>query len=225
MTATITTSPEEVKTPTGAAFREGWDACLADPPWPKQGGEKHYDTMSLADIQAMAPAIQSLMKPDSWMFMWTTVGLEEISKQILGVWGYRYENRIIWCKPNRFGFGDPRIGIRRSTEVLLVGTRGNVRSHFRAQQDWFTSPAGLHSEKPLEQWAILRRIVGPEARVLELFARDRFPDARHGFWGNELSHCDVSLLPWGYPVPADFLTARPASAATSIPSTPPTPKE
>ena len=158
------------------------------------------------------------MKPDSWMFMWTTVGLEEISKQILQAWGYRYENRIIWCKPNRFGFGDPRIGIRRSTEVLLVGTRGTVRSHFRSQQDWFTSPAGLHSEKPLEQWAILRRIVGPDARVLELFSRQRFPDNRHGFWGNELETCDVSLVPWGYPVPADFTTPDPGpTTETSTP--------
>ncbi|WP_125130779.1 MT-A70 family methyltransferase [Microbacterium sp. 10M-3C3] len=207
MTTTTKTSPGEVKPHGEAAFRKQWDACLADPPWPKQGGEKHYDTMSLADIQAMTPAIQSLMKPDSWMFLWTTVGLEEIAKQILGSWGYRYENRIIWCKPNRFGFGDPRIGIRRSTEVLLVGTRGNVRSHFRSQQDWFSSPAGLHSEKPLEQWAILRRMIGPDATVLEMFAREKFADARHGFWGNELETCDVSLLPWGYPVPADFTTA------------------
>ncbi|MFF8186058.1 MT-A70 family methyltransferase [Microbacterium sp. NPDC016588] len=218
MTTTTKPSPTEVKATSEAPFRHRWDACLADPPWPKQGGEKHYDTMSLAEIQAMAPAIQAHMKPDSWMFMWTTVGLEEISKQILGSWGYRYENRIIWCKPNRFGFGDPRIGIRRATEVLLVGTRGNVRSHFRSQQDWFASPAGLHSEKPMEQWAILRRIVGPDARVLELFSRQRFPDSRHGFWGNELETCDVSLLPWGYPVPADFTTPNPGS--TTEPSAP-----
>lgn len=208
MTTTTTTKPSEVKPVGEVAFRDQWDVCMADPPWPKQGGERHYDTMSLAEIQDMAPAVQALMKPDSWMFMWTTVGLEEISKKILESWGYRFENRILWCKPNRFGFGDPRIGIRRATEVLLVGTRGNVRSHFRAQQDWFASPAGLHSEKPLEQWAIIRRMVGPDARVLELFARDRFPDSRHGFWGNELATSDVSLLPWGYPVPADFLTPK-----------------
>lgn len=215
MYTTLTTAPSEVKTSGEEAFRRQWDACLADPPWPKQGGEKHYDTMPIADIDGLAPAVRALMKPDSWLFLWTTVGLEAEARRLLEAWGYRYENRIIWCKPNRFGFGDPRIGIRRSTELLLVGTRGKVRSHYRAQQDWFSSPAGLHSEKPLEQWAIIRRIVGPDASVLELFARDRFPDARHGFWGNELDQCDVSLLPWGYPVPADFLPTSASDADAS----------
>ncbi len=189
------------------SFREQWEVCVSDPPWPGQGGERHYQTMSIQEIAAMAPAIQALMKPHSWMFLWTTVSLEDEAKKILEAYGYRYENRILWCKPNRYGFGDPRIGIRRATEVLLVGTRGNVRSHFRSQQDWFSSPAGIHSAKPLEQWAIVRRMVGPDARVLELFSRERFPDARHDFWGAELETCDVSLLPWGYPVSADFATA------------------
>lgn len=208
----MTTTQTSILNPAPPGIREmtfpkQWDVCVSDPPWPHQGGERHYDTMSIQDIAAMGPAIQALMKPDSWMFLWTTVSLEETSKKILEAYGFRYENRILWCKPNRYGFGDPRIGIRRATEVLLVGTRGSVRSHFRSQQDWFSSPAGIHSAKPLEQWAIVRRMVGPDARVLELFSRERFPDARHGFWGAELETCDVSLLPWGYPVSADFTAA------------------
>lgn len=211
MTTTTTTRTPSEENTSSSSFQKRWDACLADPPWPEQGGERHYDTMPVADIENMAPAVQALMKPDSWMFMWTTVSLEETSKQVMQKWGFEYQNRILWCKPNRYGFGNPRIGIRRATEVLLVGTRGDVRSHFRAQQDWFASPAGIHSAKPLEQWAILRRIVGSDARVLELFSRERFPDDRHGFWGNELETCDVTLLPWGYPVPADFTAALTAT--------------
>ena len=191
-----------------------WDAVLADPPWQGQGGERHYPTMSLARIEGMGEAIRAITKPDSWLFLWTTKSLQDEARAVMKAWGYDYGDTIYWTKPNHFGFGKKSIGVRRATEMLLVGTRGRVKTNFRSQPDWFPAPLGEHSEKPFEQYAIISRIAGRSARTIELFARRRFPDARFGFWGNELEQCDVSLAPWGYPVPAD--QSVPLRSATAV---------
>lgn len=180
-----------------------WDVCLADPPWQNQSGERHYPTMPLDRIMGMGEAIRAIMKPDSWLFLWTTKSLQDEARDVMNAWGYEYGDTVYWTKPNHFGFGKKSIGVRRATEMLLIGTRGRVTTNFRSQPDWFPAPVGEHSEKPFEQYAIISRIAGRTARTIELFARRRFPDARFGFWGNELEQCDVSLAPWGYPVPAD----------------------
>lgn len=182
---------------------EPYDAVLADPPWQGQGGEKHYPTMQLSRIAGMGDAIRAHTKPDSWLFLWTTKSLIEEAKDVMQAWSYEVGDWITWGKLNRYGFGKKRIGIRHASEILLVGTRGDVVSDYRAQPDWFVSPSGRHAEKPLEQYAIAERIAGPDARILELFARVRRPDPRYGFWGNELERCDVNFAPWGYPVPAE----------------------
>lgn len=194
--------------------QELFDVVLADPPWQNQGGEKHYPTMPISRIAGMGEAIRAHTKPDSWLFLWTTKSFQDEAKQVLKTWGYEYGESITWGKLNRYGYGNKRIGVRRATEILLVGYRGNVASDFRAQPDWFASPAGRHAEKPLEQYAIVERIAGTDARVLELFARVRRPDPRYGFWGNELDQCDVNFAPWGYPVPADQ-PAKDAAAGTA----------
>lgn len=236
MTSTTATTPTEAKTSGDAAFRSRWDAVLLDPPWQAQGGERHYETLSVGTLRTLKPALDALLKPSAWMFMWTTKGLIDHSKELMEDLGFTFHDFIVWTKPNRYGYGNPRIGIRRATEYLLVGTRGDVRSHFRAQQDFFSHRAGMHAEKPPFQHDLVQRMIGPTGRTLELFARVRFDDPdrppgterRWGFWGMELETCDVSLLPWGWPVPADFLapeaTAE-ASASASSPPPNPNPKE
>lgn len=206
------TTANESTTTQGASFHKLWDACLADPPWMGMSGEKHYETMTQSEIEGMGDGVRAIMKPDSWLFLWTTKSLIEEAKAVMDAWGFTYRDTIYWVKPNHFGFGSKRVGIRRATEMLLVGTSGNVETFFRSQPDWFPAPVSRHSEKPAEQYAIIERIAGPDANAIELFARRRFPDARWGFWGNELDTCDVSLAPFGYPVPADFLaTDRPTA--------------
>ncbi|QZY52866.1 MT-A70 family methyltransferase [Leucobacter tenebrionis] len=211
----FTTDPLEASMPSTTSnveAAEPYDAVLADPPWQGMGGEKHYPTMPLRRIVGMGDAIRAHTKPDSWLFLWTTKSLIEEAKDVMKAWGYELGDWITWGKLNRYGFGKKHIGIRHASEILLVGTRGNVVSDYRSQPDWFVSPSGRHAEKPLEQYAIAERIAGSDARILELFARTRRPDPRYGFWGNELETCDVNFAPWGYPVPADK-TFRPKNAA------------
>lgn len=214
MTSTPTMTPQEVTTSSPVVCHRQWDAALLDPPWRAQGGERHYETASVATLRTLKPALDALLKPSAWMFLWTTKSLIGDAKALMEDLGFTFHDFIVWTKPNRYGYGNPRIGIRRATEYLLVGTRGDVRSHFRAQQDFFSHKAGIHAEKPILQHPLIQRMIGPTGRTLELFARTRYDDPdrpdgtepRWGFWGMELETCDVSLLPWGWPVPADFLT-------------------
>ena len=37
-----------------------WDGCLMDPPWKLQGGEKHYETLSIAQLAELRPALDAL---------------------------------------------------------------------------------------------------------------------------------------------------------------------
>lgn len=231
---TIFNTTLEVNTSDTDAPQCLWDAALLDPPWKGQGGEPHYETLSITELSTLKPALDALLKPDAWIFMWTVKSLIEPSKDLMAQLGFTFHDFIVWTKPNRYGYGNPRIGIRRATEYLLVGSRGNVRSDFRAQQDFFSHKAGIHAEKPLVQHEIVQRMIGPTGCTLELFARTRYEDpdrpegtaSRWGFWGQELEHCDVSLLPWGWPVPADFLTTDAhQNNSPPIPSTPMPPKE
>lgn len=207
----------------GATTPALWDGALLDPPWRAQGGEKHYETLSIEQLITLRPALDALLTPDAWLFVWTTKGLIEDCKRLITTWGFQFHDFIVWTKPNRYGYGNPRIGIRRATEYLLVATRGDVRSHYRAQQDFFSARGGIHAEKPLVQHELIQRMIGPTARTVELFARTRYLDPdrpensppRWGAWGMELERCDVSLLPWGWPVPADFIEPDSATADTS----------
>lgn len=212
----FTADPAEAWMPSTTSNTEAaepYDAVLADPPWQGMGGEKHYPTMQLSRIAGMGDAIRAHTKPDSWLFLWTTKSLIEEAKDVMSAWGYELGDWITWGKLNRYGFGKKHIGIRHASEILLVGTRGNVVSDYRSQPDWFVSPSGRHAEKPLEQYAIAERIAGSDAHILELFARTRRPDPRYGFWGNELEICDVNFAPWGYPVPADKTFRRKNAAS------------
>lgn len=216
---TLLTSSTDTSSPpvdNCAAADELYDAVLGDPPWKGMGGEKHYPTMPLSRIAGMGDAIRAHTKPDSWLFLWTTKSLIEEAKEVMTAWGYELGDWITWGKLNRYGFGKKHIGIRHASEILLVGTRGNVASQYRSQPDWFVSPSGRHAEKPLEQYAIAERIAGSDARILELFARVRRPDPRYGFWGNELETCDVNFSPWGYPVPADKTFLRKNAASGGV---------
>jgi len=180
-----------------------YDVIYADPPWPGMSGEPHYETMTLDRIAGMSDAVRSVAADDSWLFMWTTRALMDPAKLVMAAWGWQYRDHIWWGKLNKFGFGDPRVGIRRASEVLLVGTRGKVVPQSRNTPDYFIAPvSSRHSEKPHHGYAIIDNLAGMDVRRLELFARHRQPG--WDVWGNDPAiQSDVSFAAFGYPVPSD----------------------
>lgn len=184
--------------------REGYDVILADVPWPGQSGERHYDTMSLAEISGMGDAVKSVAGQNSWLFFWTTKGLFHQAQEIIRDWGYEPLDWITWGKVNRYGMGGLKSGIRHATEYLLVGTRGTVMPATHIVPDWFPAWVGRHSEKPHHQYAYVDALCGMDVRRLELFARHRQPG--WDVWGDDVmvQPTDVSFAEFGYPVPSDF---------------------
>lgn len=174
-----------------------YDVILADPPWPRQSGENHYDTMSLEQITGMGPAIQNLSAEHAHLYLWTTNALLEETYDVIRAWGFRKRSVLTWVKMYRLGLGGP-YGLRNATEHVLFATRGKAPVQFRSQPTWFVAPVAQHSVKPDELYAIIDRLSGKHTRKLEIFGRRKPPAPNWHVWGDQIPS-DV-VIP-GYPVP------------------------
>ena len=171
----------------------GFATILVDPPWPAQGGEKHYRTMSLARIEALP--VGALAARDAHLWLWTTNALLPTAYEVAEAWGFTVRSPLTWVK-FRLGLGG-RYQLRNATEQLLFCTRGKAPLGSRSQPTWFNAPVTEHSRKPAEQFAIIERVSpGP---YLELFARRR-PESNQPWavWGDQV---DSDIRIPGFAVP------------------------
>jgi N6-adenosine-specific RNA methylase IME4 len=171
---------------------------LADPPWDIQqkghlGAGRHYDLMSVEQIQAMPVA--SLVEDNAHLWLWVPNAALEAGYATARAWGFEPRSLLTWVKP-RMQLGNY---LRNSTEQLIFATRGRAPIQFKGQPTWAFMPVQDHSHKPEEQFAIIERCSpGP---YLELFARRRPPsDKDWSVWGLEAPGSDISIP--GYPVPS-----------------------
>lgn len=175
-----------------------FDLVYADPPWDfnqrgNYGAIKHYNLMTIDEIKFMPVA--QLAKKDAALFLWTTNGAMKMALDVMEAWGFSYRTYFIWCK-NGLGLGRP---LRNSTEICLVGLRGNLVNEFNGQMNWGFLPKQNHSHKPEEMYAIMERLY-PNRHYLELFARKRPSNPDWFIWGNEAEGGSDIYIP-GYPVP------------------------
>ncbi|APZ35824.1 methyltransferase [Microbacterium aurum] len=187
-----------------AASLQRYGVIAADPPWDVQqkgsfGADQHYDLMTLEQIKAMGPAVQALAEDNAHLYLWVTNATLRVGYDVMEAWGFIPRSPLTWVKP-RFTLGNY---LRNATEHVLFGTRGKAPVQFRSQPTWVFAPLQEHSVKPDEFYAIADRVSGRDTKKLELFARRRPPAPNWSVWGNEIES-DVSLAPWGYPVPSDY---------------------
>ena len=185
----------------------GFATILVDPPWPAQGGEKHYRTMSLARIKALP--VGALAARDAHLWLWTTNALLPKAYEVAEAWGFTVRSPLTWVK-FRLGLGG-RYQLRNATEQLLFCTRGRAPLGSRSQPTWFNAPVTEHSRKPAEQFAIIERVSpGP---YLELFARRR-PESNQPWavWGDQV---DSDIRIPGFAVPRYSERAHEADAETT----------
>jgi N6-adenosine-specific RNA methylase IME4 len=173
----------------GASTRYG--VVLADPPWSYRNSsdeygrriERHYPTMATDDICALDVPSAA----DAVVYLWSTSPHLPDALRVMAAWGFGYRSSLVWDKV-RFGMG---YWARIQHELLLVGVKGDF--HPPAEPLRIGSvlriPRTVHSRKP----AVVRDLIAswyPDARKLELFARERAKgwDA----WGNEVG-CDVDI--------------------------------
>ena len=182
----------------------GFATILVDPPWPLQGGEKYYRTISLARIKALP--VGSLAARDAHLWLWTTNALLPKAYEVAEAWGFTVRSPLTWVK-FRLGLGG-RYQLRNATEQLLFCTRGRAPLGSRSQPTWFNAPVAEHSRKPAEQFAIIERVSpGP---YLELFARRR-PESNQPWavWGDQVES-DIRIP--GFAVPRYSERAQEAEA-------------
>ena len=189
----------------------GFATILVDPPWPLQGGEKHYRTMSLTRITALP--VGALAARDAHLWLWTTNALLPTAYEVAEAWGFTVRSPLTWVK-FRLGLGG-RYQLRNATEQLLFCTRGRAPLGSRSQPTWFNAPVTEHSRKPAEQFAIIERVSpGP---YLELFARRR-PESNQPWavWGDQVAS-DIRIP--GFAVPRYSERAHEAEAETTTTAT------
>lgn len=179
----LTAKPELAAVPDEtASLPEGiFRVVVADPPWQygnkatRGAAEDHYATMTIAELCALD--IEERTAEDAHLYLWVTNGFLREGFDVLAAWGFTYKTCLTWVKP-QMGMGNY---FRSSTEHVLFGVRGSLRTQDRALVNWFEAPRGRHSSKPDSFYDLVERAsAGP---YLELFARRR----RLGWesWGNE----------------------------------------
>jgi N6-adenosine-specific RNA methylase IME4 len=153
---------------------------VADPPWPfgdalpgrRRGAAKNYRLMS---VEAIARYPLPPLAEDATLFLWRVAAMQEEALFVMRAWGFQLKAEIVWAKQTRTGkrwFGMGRT-VRAAHEVALIGVRGRPATLSHSVRSVFEAPAGRHSEKPDEFFALVEQLrAGP---YVELFARRRRP--------------------------------------------------
>lgn len=154
-----------------------YDNVVIDPPWPiiwipsafNANKKIPYKTLSVQEIHNL-PIVQ-LLKPDAYVFLWTTCSFLKDAFDAIDAWGLRYRQIITWTKD--YGMGRPPY---TATEHCLMCTNGNPsRPHMKGEAQLLnhfstTRQRLKHSTKPPQFYEHIKSFTA-EKDNLELFAR------------------------------------------------------
>lgn len=182
-----------------------YGALYADPAWKfktrsdkglGRGAERHYPTMTLAEIKAMR--VREIARRDCHLFLWTTGPHLRQAFDVMDAWGFRYSTMaFVWIKLlRRFGDApamfydlkaDFHAGMGYTTmsnaEFCLLGRRGRPVRATAGIRQVCVAPVREHSRKPDEIRDRIAAYVGSVPK-LEMNARQEF--AGWDQWGNEV---------------------------------------
>lgn len=163
---------------------QGYGTILADPPWrflnrtgkiaPEHKRLSRYGTLSVEEIQQIP--VQRVAGEKSHLYLWVPNALLPEGLAVMNAWGFRYKSNLVWHKIRKDGGPDGRgVGFyfRNTTELILFGTRGNIRTlgPGRTQVNIIRTQKQEHSRKPDELYDLIERCSpGP---FLEIFARGK----------------------------------------------------
>ncbi len=166
---------------------------VADPPWQygntstRGAAENHYPTMSVEELCAL-DVVPSRAAEQSHLYLWTTAGHLPEAFAVMSAWGFEYKTYLVWVKP-QMGMGNY---FRVSTELVLFGIRGGMRTQHRGLKNYFEARRGKHSAKPSQfHDLVVQASPGP---YLELFSRC---NADQMLTGCECSKCRLGWSVWG----------------------------
>lgn len=189
--------------------QDHYRVVLADPPWRYltysakglgKSADRHYNTMSIADIKALP--VRQVCAKDAVVLMWIIDSHVEIGMDILKAWGFTYKTvGLYWVKTNATGDKFPMgtgfwtranpehaflatVGDEQEVERLFLTSVGQPKRQNNGVPRLMVSPRREHSRKPDETHDRVERLLpGP---YLEMFSRTD----RRGWdvWGAEAGH-------------------------------------
>jgi len=173
---------------------EGMFATIvADPPWryentsTRGAAEDHYPTMSIEELCDLS-VVRERAAEQSHLYLWSTAGHLPEAFTVMEAWGFTYKTYLVWVKP-QMGMGNY---FRVSTELVLFGVRGGMRTNDKGLMNYFNARRAKHSAKPRAFRQIVKKASpGP---YLELFARCRKDEL---VTGCECSSCEDGWQTWG----------------------------
>ena len=172
-----------------------FSTITADPPWrygntsTRGAAEDHYPTMSIEELCEL-PVARERSAEESHLYLWATAGHLPDAFTVMEAWGFTYKTYLVWVKP-QMGMGNY---FRVSTELVLFGVKGGLRTNHRGLMNYFSAKRGKHSAKPRAFRELVKKASpGP---YLEMFARCRKDSMLTGcvcarcedgwdVWGNE----------------------------------------
>jgi N6-adenosine-specific RNA methylase IME4 len=117
----------------------GYGTILADPPWqfqnrtgkvaPEHKRLNRYATLSLQEIKDIPVGV--VASAQSHLYLWVPNALLKEGLEVMEAWGFQYKTNIVWHKVRKDGEPDGRgVGFyfRNTTELILFGTRGKLRT-------------------------------------------------------------------------------------------------
>lgn len=168
-----------------------YKVIYADPPWSyynkrtRAAADKHYSTMSVADIAAIP--VEQIADDDCVLFMWATFPMIQEAMDVIRAWGFTYKTiAFCWVKQNKSGHGlfwGLGNWTRSNAEVCLLAIKGKPKRICGGVHSVILSPVQRHSQKPAEARGRIVELLGDIPRI-ELFARERTPG--WDVWGNEV---------------------------------------
>lgn len=166
---------------------------VADPPWrygntsTRGAAENHYDTMSIEELCDL-DVVRERAADQAHLYLWTTAGHLPDAFAVMAAWGFEYKTYLVWVKP-QMGMGNY---FRVSTELVLFGVKGGMRTQHRGIKNYFEARRAKHSAKPQAFHDIVEQASpGP---YLELFSRCTADEMLHGC---QCSKCRLGWSVWG----------------------------
>lgn len=158
-----------------------FSTIVADPPWrygntsTRAAAQDHYDTLSIAQLcgEELLPDGTNLAKDvvlpktaeRAHLYLWSTSSHLPEAFKVMEAWGFTYKTYLVWVKP-QMGMGNY---FRVSTEIVLFGVKGEMRTNDMGTMNYFTVPRGKHSSKPSAFYDLVAKSSpGPH---LEMFSR------------------------------------------------------
>lgn len=166
---------------------------VADPPWQygntstRGAAENHYPTMTIGELCAL-DIVRDKAADQAHLYLWTTAGHLPQAFEVMEAWDFEYKTYLVWVKP-QMGMGNY---FRVSTELVLFGVKGGMRTQARDLRNWFEAKRAKHSAKPLAfQDLVMKASPGP---YMELFSRCQADKMLHGC---TCSKCRLGWTVWG----------------------------